>query len=189
MVLGEAAPGDRVAIDEDALHPLWRTIGIDADQIPAGADRIRVRAVDRRTDDSGWIAFTGPRLRSVIGLNQFLEENGPVLISWPQSFLFPCVHNTVEVSAGIAQTPRTVIESPRPFFAEDRNMAIGGTFAAIAMSGELHEVPTRLVEHPEIDWGTLMTAPADEVRDSYALTRTREVRRGFDDAGRQRPTR
>lgn len=189
QVIGEAVPRDRVAVDEDSSHPLWRSIGVDAEQIPPGADRIRIRATDRRADDSGWLAFTGPRLRSVIGLNQFLAENGPVLISWPQSFLFPCVHDIVEVSAGIAQTPRTVIESPRSFFAEDRDPAIGGTFAAITEYGDWREVPTRLAGHPEIDWGTLMVWPADEVRDAYALTRTPEVRWGLDDAGTLRPSR
>ena len=189
LAVGEATPGDRVAIDEDPLHPLWRSIGVDAAQVPSGADRVRIRAVDARADENGWLAFTGPRLRSVLGLNKFLEDNGPVLISWPQSFLFPCVHNIVGVSGGIAQTPRTVIESPRPFFIEDRNPSVGGTFAAAAMFGELHEVPTRLVGHPEVDWGTLMTTPADQVRDDYALTRTREMRWGFDDVGTARPTR
>ena len=133
LVLGEAAPGDRVAIDEDPLHPLWRSIGVDAKQIPPGADRIRVQAADDRTDESGWLAFTGPRLRSVLGLNEFLQDNGPVLISWPQSFLFPCVHNIVGVSGGIAKTPRTVIESPRQFFIEDRDPTVGGTFAGAAL--------------------------------------------------------
>ncbi|MDT5018574.1 MAG: arabinosyltransferase, partial [Mycobacterium sp.] len=185
-VIGQAVPGDRVAVDEDPSHPLWRSIGVDAAQVPRGADRIRISAVDRRTDENGWLAFTGPRLRSVLGLTQFLEENGPVLISWPQSFLFPCVHNTVAVSGGVAQTPRTIIESPRPFFIEDRNPLVGGTFAAVPTFGELHEVPTRLAGHPEVDWGTLMTSPAANVRDAYALTQMREVRWGFDDAGRVR---
>lgn len=186
QVGSEAAPVDRVAVDEDPSHPLWRTIGIDVAQIPPGADRIRIRA---RSDATRWLAVTGPRLRSVLGMNQFLADHGPVLISWPQSFLFPCVRDIVEVSGGVGLTPRTVIESPRPFFTEDRDQSVAGTFAAITGFGGLQEIPTRLAGHPDIDWGALLTSPTDKVRDAYALTQAHTVRWGFDDAGRMPPQR
>jgi arabinosyltransferase C len=165
--IGSRTPIDRPAVDEDPAHPLWRTIGIDAADLPQGADRIRVHAVDGRADPFGWLAITGPRLRSIIPLNQFLADRGPVLLGWPQAFLFPCVLDVVTVSAGVATTPRTVIESPRPFLADDRKRDIGGVFAALAAFGDLHEVPSRLVGHPEVDWGSVQVSGDPAGRDAY----------------------
>jgi arabinosyltransferase C len=186
-VLGTSTPPDRVAIDEKPDHPLWRSIGVDAAQIPDDADRVRIRATDGTDGDDSWLAFTGPRLRSVIGLNEFLADNGPVLISWPQAFVFPCVRNIVRISGGLAETPRSVIESPRPFFGEDRDSTLGGTFAGMAMFGGLNEMPTRMAGHPDIDWGTLKTAAPGVVRDAYTRSVTPEVRWGFDTTGRVGP--
>jgi arabinosyltransferase C len=124
-----------------------------------------------------------------VGLNEFLAENGPVLMSWPTSFVFPCVHNIAGVANGVAQTPAVVIEPPRPYFSEDRDPSIGGTFAAVAQFGELHEVPSRLVGQPDLDWGTVLVAPAGERRDAYERSVSRELRWGVDSVGAARPER
>lgn len=189
MSLGTATPTDRVAVDEHPAKPLWRSIGVDAAQVPSDADRVRIQAVDGRTDDFGWLAFTGPRLRSVVALNAFLAGAGPVLLGWPQAFLFPCVRDIAVVRGGVAQTPRTVIESPRPFLASDREPARGGAFVGVVYYGGLHEVPTRLAGHPAIDWGTLLTSPPDMVRDAYTRVDTTEVRWGFERLNRNSPER
>ena len=57
--LGQRVPSGRPAPDEDPAKPTWRTIGVDAPDIPAGADRVRIRAVDGRTDALERPAFTG----------------------------------------------------------------------------------------------------------------------------------
>lgn len=173
--VGERTPVDRPAADEDPAHPLWRTIGIDAADLPAGADRIRIRAVHGRSDALGWLAVTGPRLRSIVPLNEFLADRGPVLVSWPQAFLFPCVHDVPTVSAGVATMPRTVIESPRPWLADDRKRDIGGVFAAVVGFGDLHEIPSRLVGHPEVDWGSVQVSGDTTARDAYLRTVTRTM--------------
>jgi arabinosyltransferase C len=128
--------------------------------------------VATRSDPFGWLALTGPRLRSIVPLNRFLAAHGPVLISWPSSFLFPCVRNIAAVNAGVAQTPNTVIESPRPWLREDRDPNVGGTFAELAKFGKLHEIPTRLVGHPEVDWGSLLVSGDNASRDAYQRTVT-----------------
>ncbi|ULP37542.1 arabinosyltransferase domain-containing protein [Mycolicibacterium rufum] len=181
--LGTRTPVDRPAVDEEPSHPLWRSIGVDAADVPPSADLVRIRAVDGRTDEQGWLAFTGPRLRSTVPLTAFLAANGPVLISWPQSFLFPCVHNIAAVSGGLAQTPRTVVESPRPWFLDDRDPAIGGTFAGITVFPTLAEIPSRVIGHPEIDWGSIRVTDAI-ARDAYARTTTRSTQGGFGHRGR-----
>jgi arabinosyltransferase B len=172
--VGERTPFDLVKPNQDHLdgppeYRPWRSIGLDAAQVPSGANRIRIRAVDATTDPDGWLAVTGPRLRSVIGLTQFLAGHGPVLVSWPLAFLFPCVHNIAGVADGLASTPRVVIEAPRRFgrlSAVTTDRTQGGVFAGLRPFGELHEIPTRLAGHPEIDWGTLQLNAA---RDTFLM--------------------
>ena len=177
-VLGEDTPADRPASDEDPTHPLWRSIGLDANGFPQGADRVRIRAVGNvaaRTDGFDWLAFTGPRLRSIVPLNQFLADNRPVLVTWPQAFLFPCVLDIATVSGGVAQTPRAVIESPRPWLKDDRKRDIGGTFHELEVFGDLQEIPSRLVGAPTVDWGSVQVSADTAGRDAYRRTTTRAL--------------
>jgi arabinosyltransferase C len=188
-VLSDRAPNDRPAAGEDPDHPLWRTIGVDAAEVPRGADRVRIRAVDARTDAFGWLAFTGPRLRSIVPLNRFLAGHGPVLLSWPQSFVFPCVRDIATISGGVAQTPVVVIESPRPWLTEDRDPDVGGTFTELAQFGNLYEIPSRLVGHPEVDWGTVKVSGDTASRDAYQRTVTEVIVPGSGGVAHQRPER
>ena len=185
--LGDRVPPDRPASDEDPAHPLWRSIGVDATDVPADADRVRIHASDERTDDFGWLAFTGPRLRSIVALNGFLAANGPVLVGWPQAFLFPCVRDIPAVSGGLATTPRTVIESPRPWLSDDRKADIGGTFHELTVFGDLREIPSRLRGAPDVDWGSVFVSadPADP--DAYLRTVERTLVPGAGGIPHQRP--
>ncbi len=181
MTLGARVPFDRVRPNQDHLSgPLdyrpWRSIGLDAAQIPAGADRVRIRAVDATTDPDGWLAVTGPRLRNVVGFNEFLAGRGPVLVSWPQAFLFPCVRDIVGVADGLADAPRVVIEAPRRhgrLSAITTDQSQGGDFAALRPFGQLYEVPTRLAGHPDVDWGALELSGDTAARDTYQRSTTR----------------
>ncbi|GAA4640826.1 arabinosyltransferase domain-containing protein [Mycolicibacterium sediminis] len=187
--LGERSPADRPASDEDPTEPLWRSIGVDAAEVPAGADRVRIRAEDGRTDDFGWLAVTGPRLRSVVPLTRFLETRGPVLVSWPQAFLFPCVRDVPTITAGVVRTPRAVIESPRPYSIDDRTTDAGGSFAGLLAFDELHEMPTRLRGRPDVDWGALRLPPDTATVDDYSQVVTRTLVPGIHGVPVVRPER
>jgi len=153
----------------------WRSIGIDAQHIPAGADRVRIRAMDATSDPDGWLAVTGPRRRWVVGLNEFLAGHGPVLVSWPQAFLFPCVRDIVGVADGLAAAPHAVIEAPRRYAGHSAittDQSQGGDFAALRPFGRLYEVPTRLTGHPDLDWGALHLSADPTPRDTYHRTTT-----------------
>jgi arabinosyltransferase C len=174
--LGDRVPFDRVRPAQDHLgrpldYRLWRSIGFDSAQIPAGSDRVRIRAVDASTDPDGWLAVTGPRLRSVVGLTEFLAGRGPVLVSWPQAFLFPCVRAIVGVANGLAAAPRAVIADWRhgQLEAVITDQSRGGDFAGLRLFGRLHEVPTRLVGHPEVDWGAVQLSGDTAARDAYSV--------------------
>ena len=168
VLLGARTPFDLVKPNQDQVdgppeYRPWRTIGVDANQVPAGSNRVRIHAVDATTDPDGWLAVTGPRLRSVVALTQFLARHGPVLVSWPQAFLFPCVHDIVDVADGLAGPPHAILEAPRRLSrlsAVTTDPTQGGVFAGLRHYGELREVPTRLAGHPDVDWGTLQLSDA-----------------------------
>nr|MDQ2710587.1 arabinosyltransferase C-terminal domain-containing protein [Actinomycetota bacterium] len=138
---------------------LWRSVWLTPDQVPVGADRVRVVAVDGASDPDGWLALTGPRLREVVRLADYLNDAGPVLVNWPIAFLFPCVRDVVTVAHGVAAAPRTVLAPPRRYDGlggQSTDPGVAGVFAAIHILGGLGEVPTRVAGHPDLDWGSLL---------------------------------
>ncbi|MET0897990.1 MAG: arabinosyltransferase domain-containing protein, partial [Mycobacterium sp.] len=189
QLLGTAAAEDRVAPDEDPEHPLWRSIGVDAARVPQNTNRVRLRADDNRTDLEGWLAVTGPRLRSVIPLQRYLAGRQPVLVGWPVAFLFPCLRDIPRVADGLAQTPTALIEGPRPRTQEERDPVVGGSFVQLDQFGGLGEIPTRLAGAPDVDWGALLISRDDAVRDDYDRAVRRVVRSGWDSTGHVRPER
>jgi arabinosyltransferase B len=182
--VADFAPPDRVPPGEAPDHVPWRSIAIDTAQFPAGANRVRIRAVDARADPAGWLAFTGPRPYSVIGLSEFLAHPGPVLVSWPQSFLFPCVRNIAAVADGLAQAPRALIVAPGPWFTEPTDQSVGGDFAALVPFGRFNQIATRLAGHPDIDWGTLLISADTFAPDAYQLRKSGVARSGHTDSAR-----
>jgi arabinosyltransferase C len=183
VTMGEVATPSPAPPGEDPDHPSWRAVGIDAEQIPVGANRVRIRAI-AAGDKGDWLAFTGPRRHTAVGLSEFLAAHGPVLVSWPQSFLFPCVHNISQVADGLAQTPRTLITAPGPWLTEPTDQTLGGDFAGLNPYGRLYEVPTRMASHPGIYWGTLLISGQADARDAYSIRTTSVPRPGHGDRRR-----
>lgn len=172
------APEDPTSGEDNSLRPAWRSIGLDTAAVPPGADRIRVLAVDNAADRDGWLAVTGPRTRTVMPLNDFLADRGPVLISWPQGFLFPCLPDIARVSAGVAQVPRVVIASPGPWFTEPTDQSLGGSFAGLVPYGRFYEVPSRVVGRPDVEWGAVLVSADTTPHDTYRLDTTTVTRWG-----------
>lgn len=176
--LGESQPIDRVSPELDLNRSSWRTIGVDARQVPPRADRVRIRAEDASSDPASWLAFTGPRLRSAVGLTEFLSARGPVLVNWPLAFVFPCVRDIPRVAGGLAEAPQVLIEEPVPWSTAATDQTIGGSFAGLVPLGNLFEVATQVVGHPDIDWGTLRLTGDDASPDAYGRSVTRTTRSG-----------
>ncbi|QIZ35407.1 arabinosyltransferase domain-containing protein [Saccharopolyspora sp. ASAGF58] len=158
----------------------WRLLTVEPGEIPAGAERVRVRAEDRTSDDQGWLTVSGPAVRDVVPLRQALEEREPALIDWPMSFVFPCLFNYPQVSHGVATSPRMLITPP----AGEGSMAfepdMGGVFAGVPMLSQQLELPTRLRHAPGNTWGHLYYVRYPIDRDAYATTRHRERIGGAD---------
>ena len=160
--LGQADAADLAPPDVNAQLRVWRAVTVDAAQIPAGADRVRLH-VDAAGGPTDWVAITGPRRNASVSLTEFLSGRGPVLLSWQQSFVFPCVHDVARVADGIAQTPRVMVVTFGPWFTEPQDVRLAGVFAGLQPFGHLYQIPTRVPGHPEIQWGAVLVsrAPAD----------------------------
>jgi Mycobacterial cell wall arabinan synthesis protein/EmbC C-terminal domain/Arabinosyltransferase concanavalin like domain len=172
--LGTVTPPDplRGPVGQTPEYRLWRAVGVGAGQIPAGADRVRVRAADGTADPDGWLAVSGPRLRQVLGLNEFLTEHQPVLVAWPIAFLFPCVTDPVAVHHGLAQAPATVLEAPRSYgdlSAATTDPGIGGNFAPLRTLGGLGEETNQMAGRSGADWGNVLVTHYPAARDQYRV--------------------
>ena len=152
----------------------WRSMTVEPGDIPAGADRVRVLATDRSTDQQGWLTFSGPVVRDVVGMRQALDAQGPLLVDWPMSFVFPCRTDYPQVGHGIAASPRMLITPPEGEYSMGYDANLGGVFAGVPMLSERMELPTRLRGTPGYDWGHLLVVRYERERDSYTTTRQRE---------------
>lgn len=176
--LGQVIAADPAPPDVNSQLGVWRAITVDAAQIPAGADRVRLH-VDTVGGPTEWVAITGPRRNAPVRLTDFLSGRGPVLLSWQQSFVFPCVHDVARVADGIAQTPRVMVVTYGPWFTEPQDERPAGVFAGLQPFGHLYQVPSRVIGHPEIHWGAVLVSRASA--DGYDLRLDRVPRPGRGD--------
>ncbi|GGI81637.1 arabinosyltransferase [Saccharopolyspora subtropica] len=153
----------------------WRLLTIDAHDLPAAADRVRVRAEDRTSDEQGWLSISGPAVRDVVPLRQALNALPPALIDWPMSFVFPCWYAYPQVGHGLAGSPRLLVTPP----AGEASMAYarewGGVFAGVPMQSRRLELPSRLRDAPGHTWGHLYAVRYEIDRDAYTTTQRREL--------------
>ncbi len=165
-------------------YSYWRTLAVPIAQVPAGADVVRVQATDYSTDRQGWLTVTGPVVRDVVGLTAFLSGRGPVLIDWPMSFAFPCQADFPKVRDGLAQAPAVILGGPRNY--PPSNMSydpnVGGSFAGVALTGHLVEVPSRVQNRPDLEWGRVLLVKYSAQRDRYSTTTTHQRTPGWERA-------
>jgi len=153
----------------------WRGMAVQPQQVPPGADQVRLRAVDAATDPDGWLAVTGPRIREVISLTDYLQSSsagrGPVLIDFQMAFLLPCQREIPRVAGGLAQAPVAVIEPSRRYPPGElpTSTIAGGNFVALNTEAQRRELPTRLRGSPDVEWGHLVLLDYPLARDAYAV--------------------
>ena len=156
-------PTDHVITQEPQDNPDWRTLHLDAGAVPPGADRVRVRAVDATTDPAGWTAVTGPRMREVVPLRDFLRDRqdpGATYVDWSMTWSLPCVRDLAAVGDGLVEPPELLFTPPDDLGFAGRaafERSVGGSFAGVDELGTRTEIPTRLLgseDEPRYErWG------------------------------------
>ncbi|MGY1672931.1 arabinosyltransferase domain-containing protein [Geodermatophilus sp. SYSU D00710] len=155
--------------DGAADQPSWRPLAVPATDVPDGADRVRVLATDASTDVGGWLAVTGPRVRTTESLGSFLAVRGPVLPDWPLSWHVPCVQDVPVVSDGLAQTPGVILGAPSGYAGLAAIAYLpgqGGSFAGVSLA-DAREIPSRIDGAPQEDWGRVIVLDYPMGRDLY----------------------
>ncbi len=166
----DVLPLTRRAVDDgQADQPAWRPLAVAAGDVPDGADRVRVLATDASTDVGGWLAVTGPRVRTSENLQNWLAARGPVLPDWPLSWHVPCVENVPVVADGLAQTPTVILAAPGGYAGPAAIAYLpeqGGSFAGVSLATP-REVPSRLAGGEAEEWGRVVELDYPLARDQY----------------------
>ncbi|MBA8827486.1 arabinosyltransferase C [Saccharopolyspora lacisalsi] len=151
----------------------WRLLEIEAEELPPGADRVRLRAEDGTTDPEGWLGFSGPVVRDVVGLDRMLAGHASALIDWPISFAFPCFSRYPRVGNGTAEGPELLVSPPRGEASMAFDPNVGGVFAGVPMTSRRFETPSRLKGAPGVTWGHVYSVSYGIKRDGYDVSRHR----------------
>ena len=88
-------------LTDTARDPSWRTFALTP---PAGADIVRLDAVDAAGAVHGWLAFTAPAVQRPVVLQEFLPDEAPVALAWQRAFAYPCQRQPGVVN-GITEPP------------------------------------------------------------------------------------
>jgi arabinosyltransferase C len=151
---------DQTAIGGHATAhaPGWRDYRLGVAGRAAGADAVRLIAIDADVTDEGWLAFSAPRVPVLSSLTDLVAPAPPVFMDWPVGFVHPCVR-PFGIHNGIAELPKyrllpdeLLSEYSKTWSARDG----GGPIGWLQILATQHEVPTYLKENWDTDWGKLM---------------------------------
>jgi arabinosyltransferase C len=142
-----------------AEAPDWRDYRLGlAGRPAAGADAVRLIAVDADVTDEGWLAFSAPRVPVLSSLTDLVAPTPPVFLDWPVGFVHPCVR-PFAIHNGIAEVPQyrllpndLLADYSKTWSAKDA----GGPLGWLQILATQQEVPTYLKENWDTDWGKLM---------------------------------
>jgi len=173
---------ERRELEQDRDVADWRGLAVPPGAIPADTDRVRVRAVDGSTDEQGWVAATGPRLRTPVPLERFLAGRSPVFVDWPVIFAVPCQRDLPVVAGGLAEAPAAIVAVPNTRGADklwyraarlSYRTETAGSFVGVYSVGRVTEVDSRLVGDPGRAWGRVLLVDYGMARDAYSTRATR----------------
>ena len=137
--------------------PSWRNLRVPMDQIPAGANTIRLVLTDADRDPDQWLAVTPPRVPRTQTLNEVVGRDAPVLLDWEVGFNFPC-QRPFDHKNGVIEIPKWRI-LPDRFGAEANSPVMdylgGGPLGITELLLKATPVPTYLQNDWFRDWGAL----------------------------------
>jgi len=150
----------------------WRAeVLAAADDVPEGADVVRLLAHDGETTVGGWLAFTAPERQSTVPLATYIPAHSPVTVSWQFALLFPCMEQLV-VKHGITEPPEYAITWPFSILMSEGTWQAqrGGLTAGAARLGSLVSPASYLTHDPGVTWGDVYRFRYAYSRSAYEVT-------------------
>jgi arabinosyltransferase C len=141
-----------------ANAPGWRDYRLGVVGRAAGADAVRLIAIDADVTDEGWLAFSAPRVPVLRSLTDLVAPTPPVFLDWPVGFVHPCVR-PFGLRNGIAEVPKYRLlpdELLTDYSKTWSSRDAGGPIGWLQILATQQEVPTYLKENWDTDWGKLM---------------------------------
>jgi cell wall arabinan synthesis protein/EmbC-like arabinotransferase in arabinogalactan biosynthesis/arabinosyltransferase-like concanavalin domain-containing protein len=81
---------DRVALDDGANSPAWRSFQPADGAQPAAATRMRLVGRDGSSGAGGWLAFAAPSVQPVVTLSTLTGRDSATAVNWLFASYFPC---------------------------------------------------------------------------------------------------
>ncbi|MCX5042231.1 arabinosyltransferase domain-containing protein [Aldersonia sp. NBC_00410] len=138
--------------------PSWRNLRVPLDEIAPDADVIRIVANDPNLTGDQWLAFTPPRVPTLVSLNDSIGSEQPVLLDWAVGLQFPCQRPFYH-EYGVAEMPNYRILPDRPLAVSSTDTwqaaEFGGPLGFTEMLATAVTVPTYLKDDWARDWGSL----------------------------------
>jgi hypothetical protein len=163
---GSATVGTEPLTDA-AASPSWRTFALTP---PAGADSVRIEAVDALAGTHGWLAFSAPVAARPVPVSDLVPRGAPVALSWQVAFGFPCLRPPT-VAHGVTESPAFgVLRAAHPLGGLQDSAwqgARGGVFAQVQHTRSVLQLATVAPADPYLQvyaFGTPLS------RNAYTLT-------------------
>jgi cell wall arabinan synthesis protein/EmbC-like arabinotransferase in arabinogalactan biosynthesis/arabinosyltransferase-like concanavalin domain-containing protein len=158
---------DDQLLTDTAHDPSWRTFVLEP---PAGADLVRLDAVDATGGVHGWLGFTAPALSRAEVLADHVPAGAPVALGWPQAFNYPCLRQPHMVN-GVTEAPQYAVlygSSALGGFGDGVwRPSRGGAFAQVPRTQSVQQLAVAPGVDPNIQVYAFDTPLA---RAAYALT-------------------
>lgn len=163
------APVGEEPLTDTGTEPSWRTFAL---QPPAGADVVRLEAVDATGMLDPWLAFSAPAVQRPVVLSEYLPAAAPVALGWPLAFAYPCQRQPAIVD-GITEAPEYAVlwgEGALSGFADGTWVPFrGGAFGQVPRTQSVQQLAVIGGVDPHIQVYAFRTPLA---RAAYTVTET-----------------
>jgi arabinosyltransferase C len=163
---------EQQVLTDEVHNTSWRTYTLHP---PAGADVVRLDAVDGTGGLHGWLAFSAPALAQPVVLSDYLPAAAPVALAWPLAFAYPCQRQPTIVD-GITEAPQyAVLWGKTPLSGLEDGTWLpfrGGAFAQVPRTQSVQQLAVVPGVDPNIQVYAFSTdlAPA-----AYTVSETRRT--------------
>jgi arabinosyltransferase C len=168
--------------DEDQADGSWvqERLG-STTHLPAGANLVRVQAVDRNFTGGGWLGVTDPYRVNGTTLRE-LFEGQDVVLDWPVGFTLPCV-DPPRLADGMAPPVEWIMLSEK--YADAPELLViderGGSYSTMTEVADATTYPgfSPGVGPEYTEWGRLIRYDRELPADAYRLVEDERVIAGW----------